>query len=211
MRISDEAKKFNIEIVPATPNAAGQVYRARDVWTTRDGKWDVDGAPGGIVQWARDTYLKAWGSPDYFDDAGGDHHMFGGIYNEPARSMENNAVVHYWTWTDDSNHVDMPVKVKSGWANVEMFNKFDPASPTKPQGAWAWKLKTDIPCDVIKGGGLPGGWHVSYFASWILTNESGVPPVDPPPTGDLDARVAKLEAWARAISAKYPQGPQYNA
>lgn len=202
-RISDQAKLFNISVTAAVPNASGQVYRIRDIFTTRDGKWDVDGAPGGIEQWARDTYLKPFGAPDYFDDAGGDHHMFGGVYNEEHRNMENNAVIHYWTWTDDANHVDTPVKVKSGWANVLMFNKFDHTKGT--QGAWAWKVKSDIPSDIIKGGGMPGmGWHVSYFVSWHL--ETGVV-VDPDPT---DAEIqAKLVTWARAVSATYPQGPQY--
>lgn len=209
LRIGDEAKKLNISVDRATPNAAGQVYRVRDIWTTRDGKWDVDGAPGGLPQWARDTYLKGFGAPDYFDDAGGDHHMFGGIYNEVNRNMENNATIHYWTWTDNANQVDMPVKVKSGWANVIMFNKFNPAEPPGNQGAWAWRVASSIPSDVVKGGGLAFGWHVSFFASFVLTNETGTPPVDPPPTSDTAARVAKLELWARAISKAYPQGPQY--
>lgn len=207
-RISEGATLFNISVQPATPRADGKVYRVRDIFTTRDGSWEVQGVPGGITQWARDTYLKGFNAPDYFDDAGGDHHMFGGVYNEVNRNMENNAVVHYWTWTDDGNHVDMPVKVKSGWANVLMFNKFDHTKGV--QGAWAWKIKSDIPSDIVRGGGMPGmGWHVSFFASFFLATEGiVVPPVDPPPS-DLAGRVAKLEANARAWSVKYPGGPQY--
>lgn len=204
-RISDEAIKFNISIDKATPGADGKVYRIRDIFTTRDGSWEVSGAEGGIPQFARDTYLRPFGAADYFDDAGGDHHMFGGVYNEVNRNMQNDAVIHYWTWTDDGNHVDTPVKVKSGWANVLMFNKYDHTKGV--QGAWAWKVKSSIPSDVIKGGGMPGmGWHVSFFATWVLATETNGGGGD---TGDLEVRVTKLVTWAKAISAKYPQGPQY--
>jgi len=60
--------------------------------------------------------------------------------------------------------------------------------------------------DIVYGLGLPFKHHVSFDV--VFREKGSTIPVDPPPT-DLAARVAKLETWARAISAKYPAGPQY--
>lgn len=61
--------------------------------------------------------------------------------------------------------------------------------------------------DIVYGFGLPYNRHVS-FSVVFREKGSGVPPVDPTdPT--TDARIVNLETWARAVSAKYPQGPQY--
>lgn len=62
--------------------------------------------------------------------------------------------------------------------------------------------------DIVYGFGLPYNRHVS-FSVVFREKGSGVPPVDPPPTGDDSARIAALVTWARAVSAKYPNGPQY--
>lgn len=207
MRISDSAKLYGIRIKPATVAVGAPVYRIKDIFTTRNGSWEPGQDSGSLPQWARETYLKAWGSINYFDDAGADHHLFGGVYNPATASMTSPAIIHYWTWTDDANHVDVHVKDKSGWANIPITNTMYPDQGQT--GAWAWSPKIgNVPADVIEGGGLPYNQHISWFATWVL--ESGavvVPPVEPPAQ---DARIAKLETWARAISAKYPGGPQYD-
>lgn len=61
--------------------------------------------------------------------------------------------------------------------------------------------------DIVYGLGLPNNRHVSFDVVF-REKSSGVPPVDPG-TGDVEIRVAALETWARAMSAKYPGGPQY--
>jgi len=205
-RISDGAKHLNIFIERGTPKN-GKVYRVKDIFTTLNGSWEPSGRSFSIPQWARDAYLRPWGAPDYFDDAGADHHMLGGIYDESTQRMKNGAVIHYFTHTDNGNHVDTPVKEKSGWANVTMFNKFSPGNGER--GAWSWYPKSDIPADKVVGGGMPDGWHVSIFATWVLSDGTDTPPVEPPTDPGVDPRIALLEAWARKISAQYPQGPQY--
>lgn len=211
-RVSTEAVKFNIAIAPATVAAGQPVYRVRDIFTTRDGSWEPSGVPGAIPQWARDAYLRPWGAPDYFDDGGGDHHMFGAIVDATTNRTIKPAAIHYWTWTDNANHVTMPVKDKSGWANVLMFNIFYPdldADPnTGARGAWAWTPAVDgIAADVVKGGGMPFDWHVSFFITWELTTGVGEPP--PPPPDDVGSRIAALETWARGWSTNHPGGPVY--
>lgn len=57
--------------------------------------------------------------------------------------------------------------------------------------------------DIIYGLGLPFNRHVSFDV--VFRAKSIVVPPDP----TEDARIAKLETWARAISARYPEGPQY--
>ncbi|MEZ4769898.1 MAG: hypothetical protein R2844_15880 [Caldilineales bacterium] len=53
------------------------VFRLVDLFTTRDGKWEPDpGLLGSVQAWARQAYLRSTTDPDYFDDAGGDHHLF---------------------------------------------------------------------------------------------------------------------------------------
>ncbi|MCB0060544.1 MAG: hypothetical protein KDE19_00445 [Caldilineaceae bacterium] len=79
--------------------------------------------------------------------------------------------------------------------------------------------------DIVYGLGLPFSRHISFD---VVFRERGG--VTPPPTGDLDervtvleidvtdlnqrvgaqeGRVANLQAWARAVSAANPGGPQY--
>lgn len=210
-RISDGAKRFNVFIERGTPKD-GKIYRIKDIFTTLNGSWEPSGQVGSIPQWARDTYLRPWGAPDYFDDAGADHHVLGGIFNEATGRMVNGlnaTTIHYYTATDNSNHVDLIAKEKSGWANNIVFNKFNPGAGER--GAWAWYPKSNIPADVVVGGGLPDGWHVSFFATWVLSDGVTVPPVDPPdPDPTTDARIVKLETWARAVSAHFAGSPKYD-
>lgn len=61
--------------------------------------------------------------------------------------------------------------------------------------------------DIVYGFGLPYNRHVSFDVVF-REKSSGVPPVDPTdPT--TDARITALVTWAKAVSAKYPSGPQF--
>lgn len=201
--ISTEVTALNLVVQSATVQAGQQYYKLLDLFSTRDGSWEPSQVMGAIPQWARDRYLKPWGSPDYFDDAGGDHHVFGCVWDTANNRPLKTGKIHYYTWTDNANHVDMDVKEKSGWANVVMYNKYYPDQGEK--GAWAWYPSTGgLPADIVMGGGMPYGNHISFFASWVLAYAE-----DTLPDPTEDARILKLEAWAKAISAQYPQGPQY--
>ncbi len=64
--------------------------------------------------------------------------------------------------------------------------------------------------DIVYGLGLPFNRHVSFD---IVFREKGAvtPPVEPP-TDPIDwaARFAKLDAWARAVSAAWKDAPTYD-
>jgi hypothetical protein len=174
-RISDWVKQFNIVVVPCEERPdrpAGEVvYRLKDLFTTCFGKWDPSGEMGSLPQWARDAYLRPWGAPDYFDDAGGDHNLFARVLNQEGRPLTTQDLVIGWS---DGFHLlaqpnfaqyismTMTPKEKSGWANQPVWNKFYPADGQR--GAWCWCPRGAS--DVVWGGGLPSGHHISTFAVW---------------------------------------------
>lgn len=59
--------------------------------------------------------------------------------------------------------------------------------------------------DIVYGIGLPFNRHVSFDVVFRVKGAIIVPPPDP----TEDARIAKLEAWARAMSAYWKGSPQY--
>lgn len=209
MRISPWILKFNATIVPANVQPGQMYLRVEDFFTTRDSSWEPSNTEGSVTDWARERYLKPFGSPEYFDDAGGDHNLFGGIYNLSTGKMDKNVDIHFYTWTDNANHVTFRVKERSGWANSLIFNSFNPDMDGDPntgvRGAWAWRPVTDLPYEEVRGGGLPFNWHVSWFATWVVDVAPGGNPED----DDLKETVDGLENWAVAWSKKFPEAPQY--
>lgn len=196
MRISDWAQKFNIVVTPfdaiSSPPYGAAIYRVKDIWTTRDGSWDVSDKPGSLPQWARDEYLRK-----EFDDAGADHHIFGRVLGETAE-------IHYWTHADDGNHVTMQAKPQSGWANVTMWASSAYVPDRGERGPWAWVPNVAYG-DIVMGAGMPAKQHVSWFATWVKETYQGgiVIPPDPiePPTGDHEQRIAALEAKMTQLQA----------
>ena len=96
-RISDGAKAFNVTIRRATP-VSGKVLRIKDIFTTFYGSWEISSSDGSLPQWARDTYLRPFGAPDYFDDAGADHHLFGGVFDEAGLLAAGHAYQQSTDW-----------------------------------------------------------------------------------------------------------------
>lgn len=186
--ISQWIDTFNIKIKRYQAQPGDIVYRVKDLFTTRDGSWEPSGIPGSVPQWARDRYLKPFGAPDYFDDAGTAMNLFGAIW-ENGRLVPN-IPIHFWTHTDNSNHNTQKTK-RSGWANMSLF----PSSSYVPErgetGAWSWTPE-QVKADVVVGGGLPQRWHVSTFAAWEKTVE---PAVELPPIEDKELlkRITMLE------------------
>ncbi len=150
------------------------VYLIKDVWTTRDGSWEPSDARGAAPTWAREEYLRPIGAPDYFDDAGGDHHLFAaviGLDDEYVRSQE----ILYWSdglamlgeEAYDSYTV-RETKQGSGWINIPI----GPGSSYVPErdeaGPWCWTLGEGAVgvAEVFCGGGLPANQHVSTFVVW---------------------------------------------
>ncbi len=59
--------------------------------------------------------------------------------------------------------------------------------------------------DIVYGLGLPLNRHVSYDVVFKIKGAVVDPPTDP----DADARILKLEQWAKEVSAYWKGSPQY--
>jgi len=212
-RISQWAREFGLQIVPAesTPIARGSpfVLRVVDLFTTTDGSWEVSDKPGSVPQWARDAYLKPWGAPDYFDDAGGAVHLFGLVLDESGHPIKTGHLMRFWSdgyaKLGDSAYTGFVLvrpKPQHGWANLAMTTGDSAYSPPN-RGPWCWFPDTsgEFDADVVTGGGLWRREHKSVFGVWQrMPATAGVdPPIEPPVGADLVARVAALEAWARSF------------
>lgn len=202
MRVSEWAKYFNVTIRPATGAAGETIYRIRDLFTTRDGSWDASGKPGSVPQWARDAYLKPIGHPQYNDDGGADHHIFGAVAQGDRLQPHGN--IHYWTFSDNGNHIDQRVKLH-GWANIVMWSSSSFVHERGERGPWAWQ-PAGVNADIVVGAGMPANQHVSWFCVWepyVVPIVITPPPIDPPGPGGttIDQRVAVLEAEVRSQRA----------
>ena len=173
-RTTDWVTSFNVSLrgIDARPDKpqGDVIYLIKDVFTTRDGSWEPSSVPGSLPQWARDAYLKPFGAPDYFDDAGGDHHLFAAVIGLDGKLMRNQEILY---WSDGfgklgdpsyTGYVRRQTKERSGWANIIT----GPGSSFVPErgesGPWCWAPAG--PAEVVCGGGMPAKWHVSFFVVW---------------------------------------------
>ena len=142
----------------------------KDVFTTINGSWEPTDDYGSIPQWARDDYLKPFGAPDYFDDAGGDHHLFAAVIGDDGELLRLKDIVY---WSDGFDVVNDPTyneyiyrqtKYHSGWINIPI----GPGSSYVPErgemGPWCWMPTGGA--ETICGGGLPAKRHISTFVVW---------------------------------------------
>lgn len=196
MRISDAAKQFGIQIETAQAAAPGEVvYRVKDIFTTRDGSWEPSNKPGSVPQWARDTYLKSPSHPQYNDDGGADHHIFGAVWRDGA--LIASFPIEYYT-DGKQNHTTQIAK-RHGWANIVMYSSSSYVPERGERGPWRWQ-PAGVKADVVVGAGMPSNWHVSWFAVWeAVRNDDVVIPTEPTEPGgpvdtSLEKRVAALEA-----------------
>jgi hypothetical protein len=168
-------------------------YVIKDIFTTRDASWDPSSVYGSVDQWARDAYLKPFGDPEYFDDAGADHHLFAAILDKDGKLLKNMDIL-YWSdgfsklsdptydgYANGSNGYRYPItKAHSGWANIVMY----PGSSYVPErgetGPWCW-TPFGLPAEVMCGGGMPAKQHISMFAVWQAVPRSTSAPVTPVP------------------------------
>jgi hypothetical protein len=173
-RISEWIPHYNVRIMPITARpdrpSGDVVYVVKDIFTTHNGSWEPDALPGSLPQWARDAYLKPLNAPDYFDDAGADHHLFAAVIG-PDGNLIRNHEIQYWSdgfemLGDDSydGYVHRMTKEKSGWANIVT----GPGSSFVPErnesGPWCWAPSGAA--EVVCGGGLPANQHISFFVVW---------------------------------------------
>lgn len=168
-----EPMNYSIKGIAERPDAvkfedAETLYLIKDVFTTRQGSWEASDRRGSMEQWARDAYLKPWGAPDYFDDAGADHHLFGAVIGVDGKLMSGKGIIF---WSDGFEQLGVEsydaytlrnTKDRSGWANIPINNSFVPERGEN--GAWCWAPLGAA--EVICGGGLPANEHVSTFVVW---------------------------------------------
>ena len=191
------------------------VYRLKDLFTTQSGSWEPSGGIGAVPDWARQSYLRPLGAPDFFDDAGADHHLFARVLDMEGRPLTAENSILFWSdgfhKLSDPNYRDyvrLTPKAHSGWANQPVFNSFNPERGE--QGAWCW-CPTGA-ADVVIGGGLPNNQHVSTFAVWqaerrqpVVTPERPVTEPAPEPIpgpgrgGDPSPADAPLAEMRRAL------------
>jgi hypothetical protein len=176
---------FNLQIrgVEERPDrpAGDIIYVVKDLFTTRDGSWEPSHVPGAISQWARDAYLKPLGAPDFFDDAGADHHLFAAIIGLDGQLMRDQEVIF---WSDGfaklgdptySGYVSRLTKSHSGWANIVIGPSSNFIPERGEMGPWCWAPRGAA--EVVCGGGMPAKQHVSTFVVWQAVRR----PVEQPP------------------------------
>lgn len=198
MRTSGAYSKLNMKILSWAKRQdlsrwpGDSAYVLQDVFTTHDGSWEPSSDVYGVPQWARDAYLKPWGDPEYFDDAGGDHHLFALVLGLDGKPIPGKGIMYWSTGIgklSDSTYTAYQTsntKDQSKWANIPIYNGFVPERGES--GAWCW-----CPIgasDVLIGGGLPDNQHVSTFAVWAeMPREQAEPEPDPKPTMSLLKRI----------------------
>ncbi len=168
------------------------VYVIKDVFTTRNSSWEPSNLYGSVDQWARDAYLKPVGDPEYFDDAGADHHLFALILDLDGNKLKMHDLLY---WSDGFDKLGDPTydgyargpgdhrypitKDKSGWGNIVMFGS-SYVPERGEQGPWCWTPR-GLPAEVMCGGGMPANLHISTFVVWQAVRVEQTPP---PVTGD---------------------------
>ncbi len=169
-----------------------------------------------MPQWARAKYLRPLGAPDFFDDAGGDHHIFAKVLDVDGTPITRDNLIRFWSDGFDKlgdpayrGYAAMSPKRISGWANQPIFNSFSPERGE--HGAWCWCPQGAS--DVVVGGGLPNNRHISFFAVWQAqpagTRDEPSSPVDhetqTPPAALLDELRNRVGGnWTAAGRASPP-------
>ncbi len=169
------------------------VYLIKDVFTTRDSSWEPSSVYGSVDQWARDAYLKPVGDPEYFDDAGADHHLFALILDVDGNKLKLHDLLY---WSDGfallgdptydgyafgpGDHRYPVTKDKSGWGNIVMFGS-SYVPERGEQGPWCWTPR-GLTAEVMCGGGMPSNMHISTFVVWQAVPAEQVIEPTPEPT-----------------------------
>lgn len=168
-------------------------YALIDAFTTVDGSWEPDGGRWSIPQWARDEYLRPLSAPDYFDDAGGGHHVFIRIEDKSGKPLVN----AYQMLLDDGRLSVFQTKEKSGWANQPLWNT------TRGDGTASnihWFNRGDSVA-LFVGGGLPANMHVSLFLVFRDKRDDGIAEPEEPDAPEGRTLFASVEGDTVHISS----------
>lgn len=134
----------------------------KDVFYTLEGNWEVgeQDSPYAIEQWARTEYLKPFGHPRYFDDAGANNHILALARDVDGTYLDDVLFTQKWPTGSDTNSATLAMK-KSGWVNwIIGRNVYYPDQGH--EGPFSVTIKGQL-APVLHGIGLPYGLHVSTF------------------------------------------------
>lgn len=166
-RLSFGFDSANARILPIiAPVASGStVYLVQDVFTTARGSWELgdhpEDGPYEIASWARASYLKPWGQPDTFMEAGADHNFFAAVIGLDGKLVAD-VPIKFWTPEYTGNDTVHSTKPGSGWANIELQGSSSFAPDRGEHGAWACEVDGQ-PSEVFWGAGMPLKNHYSWF------------------------------------------------
>ena len=131
--------------------------------------------------------------PDWCDDCGGDHHLFGAVLGPDGQFLREFSIKF---WSDGFEQLGDPTyagyiyrdtKLQSGWANIPIFSSFVPERGES--GPWCWTVSQGAG-DVVCGGGLPANQHVTTFVVW-----QAVPASEDGGTVNLTNNISCLRSW----------------
>lgn len=212
IKMSDSANLMRLttnelEVNPDYFQNANERLVLAEVFTSINGSWEPSTIYS-VPAWARRKYLKPINDPEYHDSAGGDHHIFVGVFHPDAREshyrdipVSNMNVMFYY---DKTNPIFRQTG-RHGWANIPINGNYYPSEgQCGPWTALAVNGSHSVSCI-----GLPANNHVSTYLVYHLIQEEEVlvppvvPPVVTPPEPDVSQVVAKIDdALVALISAK---------
>lgn len=139
-------------------------YKATKIFTSRDGKLEVDNREYGMEQEGLDEL------GDAKPHLGGATQIFVKVKDGPSNK------VRFFT-RDGGVSVVREEKPESGWAVYELTHDNAAYNPDRGEVGW-WNVQVeDAPSDVVEGIGLPYSWHVSTFVvfEWVDEDEETDP------------------------------------
>lgn len=148
VEIDPRISSFGVTIAPEE----NYEFRLRKLFITVNGDWEP------TPTWAKEFL---W---NYFPEAGGDHNVYGLCMEEDGSYIRNSSFTLSW-----NGGTDVRTPEASGWANIPIFDGYNPASET---GGYTWAVQRGNP---VYGLGLPNNQHVSFFAVWVRVRDVPTP------------------------------------
>jgi hypothetical protein len=187
---------LNLTIVPyeQRPDAARWLgeptYRVKDVFSTRNGSWELSSEFGSIDAWARTDYQQGRS----FDGAGGDHNFFILCLDRTGQPLPGKGLL-FWqgAMTADFTPSDPRTAKQDGSENLPIFGSYAPERGE--HGSWSGAALGRS--DVLVGVGMPLNQHVSVFLVLQAVEEVTPPEPEKPVTTSREAfRQALIVAQA---------------
>lgn len=194
-RLSNAFAAMNLRIDEA-PAGSGDRFVIKDLFTTVDGSWEPGGRLFSVPAWARATYLRPTGAPDYFDEAGATPNLFARVEDEKGKPLALDVLFKSSGGLLVRVNTFRPGK-RSGWSELfmEQSSSFNPERGE----AGPWSIRPEnVNTETVVGCGRPFGWHVSTFVVWQLVAapvDPEKPPVDPP--GEMQVIKLRIERPTR--------------